>query len=406
MTLRVLFVHNRYSSDTASGENRVVDDDTAALEARGIVVEQFGATNDDVKHASLTTKMSAAVNGIWSRRAASDLDDTIRRFRPDVVHVHNLTPLLSASPLARALHADVPTVWTAHNYRLTCVAGSHVRDGRHCVDCDGRARLPGIVHGCFSDSRPASATVTVASSMQRRLVRSATVIAISEHMRRYVIEHVGVPPEQVHVRPNSVPDPGTSTMAPSESFDLLLAARLTPEKGIALALDAWTIRQAGVGRLLIAGTGPLEGEVRARAAGDGSVVALGALSAPEVRALALQARAVLTVPTWEEPFGLVAVEGLAAGRPVIATDRGGLSEIIDDSVGRKVACDAAAVAGAIDWVLSDEAEADEAGQRARERWAERYNSDAAVDRLLTIYRAAQKPPRRRRPRSWRTATPS
>jgi glycosyltransferase involved in cell wall biosynthesis len=406
MTLRVLLVHNRYSSDTASGENRAVDDDTAALEARGVVVEHFGASNDDVKHAGLRTKAVAAASGMWSRRAARELSTIIERFRPDVVHVHNLTPLLSASPLARALEENVATVWTAHNYRLTCVAGSHVRNNASCFDCNGRARLPGIVHGCFSGSRPASATVTVATSMQRRLLRAATVIAISEHMRRYVIEHVGLPSEHVHVRPNAVPDPGPSTVAPSASTDVLLAARLIPEKGIALALDAWTIRRAPGGRLLVAGAGPLEELVRARAATDDSVVALGPLSAPEVRALALTARAVLVVPTWEEPFGLVAVEGLAAGRPVIATDRGGLSEIIDDSVGRKVACAASAVAGAIDWVMTAGEEADRAGVAGRERWAARYTPEAATDELLTIYQAARIRPRPPRPRSWRAATTS
>src|SRR3954453_20320691 len=111
MTLRVLFVHNRSSSDPASGENRVVDDDAAALEARGVVVERFEASNDYVKHAGLATKIPAAVNGVWSRSASRALDELIERFRPDVIHVHNVTPLLSSSVVSRALHADAATVW-------------------------------------------------------------------------------------------------------------------------------------------------------------------------------------------------------------------------------------------------------------------------------------------------------
>lgn len=392
VTLRVLQVHNRYSSDTASGENQAVDDDAAALEAQGVVVEQFGWSNDDVKHAGLTTKATAAFQGVWSRRAARELGDVIARFEPDVVHVHNLTPLLSPSPLSRALHARTATVWTAHNYRLTCVAGTHVRNGEPCFDCDGRARVPGVVHACFSHSRSASAVVTLATSMQRRLVRAATVIAISDHVRRYLIDHVGVHPENVHVRANGVPDPGTAGAdPPSASRDVLLAARLTEEKGIALALDAWERRTttAPAGRLLVAGTGPLDAAVRARADRDQSIVPLGALAAAEVRAHALRARAVLAVPVWQEPFGLTAVEGLAAGRPVIATDRGGLSEIIDDSVGRRVACESGAVASAIDWVLTDDTGADRAGVAGRERWMTRYSPAVAIERLLTIYQGAR-----------------
>lgn len=393
MTLRVLLVHNRYSSDTASGENRAVDDDAAALDARGVVVERFEVSNDDVKHAGLATKVTAAATAVWSRRRAGELDTTIERFRPDVVHVHNVTPLLSASVVARALRTSAAAVWTAHNYRLTCVGGNHVRNERPCRDCDHRARWPGIVHGCFSGSRGASAAVTISTTAQRRLTRQMTVVAISDHMRGYLIEHVGVRPEQVHVRSNGVPDPGPSVGMPSASSDLLLAARLTPEKGIALALDAWTIRRVTGGRLLVAGAGPLEAEVRARAARDPSIVALGPLAPSEVRALALAARAIVAVPTWEEPFGLTAVEGLAAGRPVIATNRGGLSEIIDASVGRRVVCEPAAVAEAIDWALGNGAEADEAGRAGRRRWEERYSPDVATDRLLTIYQAARTRPR-------------
>jgi len=393
MTLRVLLVHNRYSSDTASGENRAVDDDAAALEARGVVVDRFEASNDDVKHAALATKVTAAINGVWARRPALDLGEVIERFRPDVIHVHNVTPLLSSSVVARALHASAATVWTAHSYRLTCVAGSHTRDQRPCTDCDHRARLPGIVHGCFSGSRGASAAVTISTTWQRRLTRRMTVIAISDHMRRYLIEHVGVRPEQVHVRSNGVPDPGPSAGMPSASSDLLLAARLTPEKGIVLALDAWRIRRVTGGRLLVAGSGPLEAELQARAARDPSIVPLGQLPSSEVRTLAQAARAIVAVPTWEEPFGLTAVEGLAAGRPVIATDRGGLSEIIDASVGRRVGCEAASVAEAMDWVLGNGAEADEAGEAGRRRWEERYAPDVATDRLLTIYQEARTRPR-------------
>ena len=180
---------------------------------------------------------------------------------------------------------------------------------------------------------------------------------------------------------------------PSASSDLLLAARLTPEKGIVLALDAWRIRRVTGGRLLVAGSGPLEAELQARAARDPSIVPLGQLPSSEVRTLAQAARAIVAVPTWEEPFGLTAVEGLAAGRPVIATDRGGLSEIIDASVGRRVGCEAASVAEAMDWVLGNGAEADEAGEAGRRRWEERYAPDVATDRLLTIYQEARTRPR-------------
>ena len=85
-------------------------------------------------------------------------------------------------------------------------------------------------------------------------------------------------------------------------------------------------------RLVIAGGGPLEGEVAAWAAGRPSIEMVGQVSSVRCAELIARARAVLLPSAWEETFGLVAVEAMAAGVPPIAAGHGSFTELITPGV--------------------------------------------------------------------------
>ncbi len=85
--MRVLLVHNRYRSTSPSGEDRVVDQEHAALEEAGHVVGRFERSSDEIAGLSLGRKVRLPVDAVWSRSAARDVGATISSFEPDVVHV-------------------------------------------------------------------------------------------------------------------------------------------------------------------------------------------------------------------------------------------------------------------------------------------------------------------------------
>src|SRR5262249_34680254 len=122
-TMRVLTVHNRYSSRTPSGENLAVEDEARWLADAGVDVVQHLVSNDVMVVGGPGAGVGAGLGGVWSvparRRSGRVLDEA----RPDVVHVHNLFPLLTASVPAAAARGGVPVVWTVHNRRVGCVAG-------------------------------------------------------------------------------------------------------------------------------------------------------------------------------------------------------------------------------------------------------------------------------------------
>lgn len=116
--------------------------------------------------------------------------------------------------------------------------------------------------------------------------------------------------------------------------------RLVPEKGAGVLLEAFpeVLREFPDARLVIAGTGPWEGELRRRAAALGlgdRVQFTGYVD--DARLAHLYAGAAVTVvPSTYEPFGIVALEAMQAGTPVVVSDTGGLSEIVEHGVdGRK-----------------------------------------------------------------------
>ena len=180
--MRILQIHNRYRSSSPGGEDRVVDQEGAALRARGHVVERFERFNDDIDQWSRSRRAVGAGAGrlepVGTARARAD----DRRFRPDVVHVHNTFPLLSPSVLYACRDADVPVVVTLHNYRLTC------RDGRSVPRRQGVPRVRRPVAGPAPSATAATgrrvATIPVADRVDRSLRRVAdAAVGVRVHLR-------------------------------------------------------------------------------------------------------------------------------------------------------------------------------------------------------------------------------
>lgn len=381
--MRVLVVHNRYRSATPSGENRVVEREIAELQRRDVDVATYLRSSDEIEMMPVRSRAGVALGPIRAPRARQDLARLLDTFRPDVVHVHNVFPLVSPAIIDQVHAGGIPVVHTAHSHALTCIKGRLFRDGRYCDDCVGRAfPYPGVVHGCYRGSRAQSAAMATGRWAHRRTWRSVDrVLAISGFQRDRLVEG-GFDPARIAVKHNFVPDPGPPEVpAPERDRIVVFASRLEREKGTEALLDAWRrARLPAPWRLVVVGDGECRTLAERHAHEDTSIEMAGLLSADAVAALLARAAAAVVATSAPDPGPLAVPEALAHGTPVVAVDTGGVGELVGDG---GTVCRPEALARTLARV--PEMDLARIGARARSRYEHLFAPDVVMPQLIATY---------------------
>jgi glycosyltransferase involved in cell wall biosynthesis len=393
--VRILVVHSRYASGHLSGENRVVADEARLLEEAGHDVCVWAPSGKRLRGAQIA---AAGARTVWSRTATGRLRSLMRGYRPDVVHCHNLFPLLSPAVLREA-SGRAPVLATLHNYRLLCLPATFARNGRSCEDCLARSPWRGVVHGCYRDSRVASAPLALSLSLHRAIGsfdRVSVYLAVSAFVREKHVQ-AGFPPERIHVKPNFV-WPGERRRGPGGAF--LYIGRLAPEKGIIQLVESWRGVPAP---LLVVGDGP--DATRLRSIAPPNVELKPPVPPDEIPHLLASARALVFPTLAYEGAPLAILEAFAAGVPVLARSVGAVPELVEDGVSGVLLpsfTSAEVAAGAAR--LLDNAEAERMGDAAWTAWSDRYSPERGLARLEQEYRLAAGAPRDARQDTRRLAT--
>src|SRR3989440_1693700 len=386
--MKVLVAHNRYSSAQPSGENTVVDAEIAQLTAAGVEVVPFLRSSDEIGTLPATQKALLPLGPVIFPPAIKALRHTIKTERPDLVHLHNPYPLISPWIVRTAQAHGLPVVQTVHNYRQVCANGLYFRDGHICHDCRGRAfPLPAVLHGCYRGSRAQSVLMATALTVHRGTWRGvdrylALTDAIAEHLRDF-----GIPDGRITVKPNAIADPGPPAPL-GEGF--LFVSRLSREKGLGLLLDAWSQHpQGALGTLRIAGDGPQRRWAEAAADARSDVVFLGPQNQAGVRAAMRDSAVVLAPSLWHDVLPTVILEALAAGRPVLGTNLGGIPYLVG-TAGWTVPPTVDALADALP-VARDGAAS--LAPLARKRYETTFTPELITGRLVDVYTAPTGAPR-------------
>jgi glycosyltransferase involved in cell wall biosynthesis len=386
--MKILIVHNSYQRP--GGEDVVFEQESRLLERTGHTVIAYRRSNWEVDAYS---GLSLVRNTIWSQDTRKEFVGLLEREKPDLVHVHNTFVMVSPSIFSACREAKVPVVQTLHNYRLYCPAAIFFRDGHVCEECVEHGLWRGIAHGCYRDSRAATAAVALMLAVHRQQ-RTWTqnvdcYIALSEFARSKFLK-AGLSAEKVFVKPNFVhPDPGVGANGRGEY--MVFVGRLSPEKRVGTMLLAWSGRCAHV-PLLIIGGGPELKRLQREAIDRGlhSITFAGQLSRDQTLAAMRRACALVFPSEWYENFPVTIAESFACGVPVICSRLGAMQEIVED--GRTglhfTAGDARDLAEKVDWAWNHPERMRSMGKEARQEYETKYTAEENYPLLMEIYQRA------------------
>ncbi|MGH8773951.1 MAG: glycosyltransferase family 4 protein [Jiangellaceae bacterium] len=409
--MRILVVHNRYRPTAPSGENAVVDQESSALSARGHDVVLVQRHSEDIAAWSPLRRATLPARVLWSEGSRREVKAALDWSAPDVVHIHNTFPLVTPSVLYACRDASVPVVVTVHNYKLGCASGELFRDGRVCHDCLGGSALPALAHGCYRGSRASTAPVVLGSWMHNTAWRTmVAAYAFISGAQRDLLAPVGLPADRSFVKHNFVPPPPQQADVATEPI-VAFVGRLDAAKGAPFLMRAWDAfrsrRSRSPLRLVVAGGGELSDAVARWATGHPSVTVAGHVSRPEVSGILARSRAAVVPSQWEETFGMVAVEAMAAGTAPVASAHGAFPELVTHGSDGALfpPTDLDALVDILADVDDDPQRWDGYGRQARQTYRSRFTPEASVDRLLDIYRFAVEHPIEPSGRSTRIGAP-
>jgi glycosyltransferase involved in cell wall biosynthesis len=375
--MRILALHSFYRRK--GGEDISFVTEVELLGDRGHTVVVHTVKSGDLAE---IRAVSRAARAVWNRAEYANVIEAIKRTRPHVAYLNNIFPGLSASVVDACREEGVPIVYAVRNYRLACISGNLYRAGHDCTSClDRTSPLGGVLRGCYLGSRGHSAIAAGSLLMNRLAIWRHPVIhfaAVSRHVADFVAA-LGVPRSHIWVKPNTVSpvpvvdlDPGTG---------LIFVGRLEPEKGVEQLVQAFHRVARPHDQMSVIGDGALARRLRAKAHPQISFFA--EVDHRVVLSKISKARVCAVPSLWHEPFGRVAVESLACGTPVLAANRGGLGDVIEDGItgllvepGR-----AGELSAALDVMLHDDSWSRDARAAARKRFDGRF-APAAVGAVL------------------------
>ncbi|MEV4544546.1 glycosyltransferase family 4 protein [Micromonospora echinaurantiaca] len=347
--------------------------DGAPLEEYTDGVRVIRAAEDPVTFPLATNSLLAwtmAFNHTLTRAALRATDTA----EYDVIHAHDW--LVAHTAMTLREHLDVPLVSTIH----ATEAGRH----QGWLPEEMNRTIHGVEHWLSAES--------------------TRVIVCSGYMRDEVGALFGVPAGRVDVVPNGVEPqrwraPAAAVAAARDRFAgtgplVTFAGRLVYEKGVQhliAGLPRLRERHPGL-RVVIAGDGPYRGELEAdvHRLGLGAAVSMpGFLGGTDLPAV-MAASDCFAVPSIYEPFGMVALEGAAAGAPLAVSATGGLAEIVEPGVTGMTfrPHDPDGLIDAVHALLSDRERARALARRARAMVHEQYGWAAIAQRTATSYATA------------------
>ena len=379
--MRVLFVNNQHRG--IGGSDSACNTLIRICRERGLEVGIFARDSKSLPP-GLKGKAQAFFGGIYARSAVREFDLLLRSFRPEVVHVHELFPLISPWILPRCTAVGVPVVMTCYDFRITCPIATHYTKGKICTRCMGGREYQTLLNNC-RNSLPESLAYGLRNAVARhfRLFTDhiTRFIVFTEFSRRWLSDKAGITTDRIATIPVIVPAPAAGVQDPSHGQYVAYAGRFVPEKGVEILAEA--CRKAGL-PLRLAGDKLSHPAIQP----DDDAICV-ETKAPGSLANFYRGARVLVVPSlWEETFATVLSEAKSHGITVMASRIGAMPDLIEDQV-TGLLFDTGNVDDLIEKlrrVWNDPNLCRRLGEAGRRDVQNNLNENVCMEQLFTVYR--------------------
>lgn len=270
---------------------------------------------------------------IYSLEAKRKFKKLVIDFKPDIIHIHNIYHQISPSILDVAHDYKIPVLMHLHDYKLICPNYQLFVNGQTCEDCKPKKYYNCIKKKCFKKSLAKSILAALEMYIHHSVLKIYekninTFIAPSEFMKEKIISFAW-PESKIKVVINPFSSELINEVAQLDKQEencLLYFGRLSEEKGLKTLIEAAALTNS---QLKFAGVGPEEENLKKLATSlNVKIDWLGFKSGEELKSIILKAKAVVIPSIWYENMPLSLLEALKLGKLVIASNIGGIPEII------------------------------------------------------------------------------
>ncbi len=328
---------------------------------------------------------------LYSFEAARKMRALIHRTRPDVAHVHNLYGQISPSVLDVLKQEKIPVVMSIHDYHLIApnyMLWHHGQTGNLVNKSLASLTLSKFHKDSYAASFAQALSFKI-HHLRKSYSRTVDRFLTSSQFVENTYVAGGFDRDQFMQIPLF-----TSLLSEAPRYHddgyILYYGRLVEEKGVEILLKAMK-EMPGV-PCKIVGTGPAEHHLHIEGDKMPNVTFEGYQSVEALWDLVRGARAVIVPSLWHEVFGLVAIEAMALGKPVIASRVGALPETVADAQTGLLfePGDVRGLAQAIMRVAEDPVYATQLGRAGRVRAEQRYTQEVHYQKIMEVYQSLLK----------------
>ncbi|HEX8462241.1 MAG TPA: glycosyltransferase family 4 protein [Segetibacter sp.] len=317
--MKILMLHCTYQYK--GGEDTVVEEEMKLLSLKGHKVELLQFSNSG-------NELQKVLQIPFNISAYNKTKQVLRRFKPDVVHIHNLHFGASPSVIYAIAKHKTPFVNTLHNYRLLCPSGTLFFNEKPFLD-SLKQSFPwsAVTKGVYRNSKVLTFWLAFSMKLHQWLGTwklCSKYIVLTDYAKQMLLQSsLKLKNEQIAVKPNFCYAPAYKNFTGGKHF--LFVGRLTIEKGVRLLLNTFSALDC---EIRIAGDGPLKDEVISFSARFSNIKFLGSLDKQGVFEQLQTSSALIFPSIWFEGMPLIIIEAFSAGTPVIASKLGAMDSMI------------------------------------------------------------------------------